>query len=251
MNTVKTYEVLIKRNNYYTVIIFQAENDADALTFAQSKGEVVLDENNNPIITCTEVPSGDIDYHEQMLNYYPEIIKAIREFNALVETQSDNVEDIHEELTKILSNAYISTADIDRIAEWERLLGIILLSQGTDSMETWLSDRRETIAARLYTPTKLNTESISNLVRIFTNGSTNSWFRDGVLYVAITPPENGKTFKFDNLKQEIEKKIPAHLTLIINLGYYIWLQVKNTYPTWGDVKADDKTWNDVFSFSQS
>ena len=192
-----------------------------------------------------------IDYNEQMLNYYPEVIKAIREFQALIKVQSLEVEEMHVELIKLLENAYVGTADVDTITKWERMLGITPLEQGTDSMETWLSDRRETIAARLYTPTKLNTESISNLVRIFTNGSANSWFRDGVLYVAITPPKNGKTFKFDNLKQEIEKKIPAHLTLIINLGYYMWMQVKNTYPTWEDVKANDKTWNDVYSYSQS
>ena len=186
-----------------------------------------------------------IDYNEQMLNYYPEVIKAIREFQILIETQSLEVEQMHEELIKILGNAYISTADVDKISQWENFLGIVPLAQGDDSFETWIEDRRETILARLFNTPKLNTKSISDIVKIFTGGSAISYFKNSTVYVIITPPKDNKQFKFENVENELRKKIPAHLDFQIDRNYYTWLQLKENSATWEDVKNNFTTWEDV------
>lgn len=186
-----------------------------------------------------------IDYNEQMLNYYPEVIKAIREFQVMIETQSLQVEEMHKELTRILSNAYISDADESRIAEWEKFLGIAPLPQGEDTLEVWLEDRRETILARLYQSEKLNTKSISDIVRIFTGGTAVSYFKDGTIYVLISPPKDNKAFKFTNVEQELRKKIPAHLEFQVTRNYYSWLQISNANLTWGDIKNNYSIWEEV------
>ena len=188
-----------------------------------------------------------IDYNEQMLDYLPEIFKTIREFRALIASHSIKIEEIHEELPKILSNAYICDADIDTISKWETYLGITPLPQGEDSIETWLEDRRETILARLYSPEKLNSESISNIVKIFTGGETLSHFANGTIYVVITPPKGNKQFKFENVEQELRKKIPAHLRMSVDRNYYTWSETKIEYDTWGDIKNDDTiaNWRDL------
>lgn len=186
-----------------------------------------------------------IDYNEQMLNYYPEVIKAIREFQALVETQSLQVEEMHEELTKVLEDAYITTAGESRIAEWEQMLGIVPLPKGEDDLETWLSDRRETILARLYRTQKLNSKSISEIVRIFTGGTAVSYFKDGMIHVLIYPPKNNKQYKFENVEQELREKIPAHLLFQVSRHYATWLEIKQEYPSWLDVKNNFATWDDV------
>lgn len=187
----------------------------------------------------------DIDYNEQMLNYYPEIIKAIREFRVLVETQSIEVTEMHKELTNILSNAYISTADEVTIKKWERMLGIIPLPQGEDDMETWLEDRRETILARLYTTEKLNTKTISDIVSIFTGGIAVSYFKDNTVNVLIYPPAGSKQFKFENVEQELRKKIPAHLQFNVERNYYTWSQIVGNHATWQDVKSSFANWEEV------
>lgn len=192
----------------------------------------------------------EIDYNEQMLNYYPEIIKAIREFQVLIKTQSLEVEEMHEQLTKILSNAYISTADEAMIKQLESFLGITPLAQGDDTLETWLEDRKETILARLYNAEKLNTNYISEIVKIFTGGTANSYFKDGVITVYISPPKDNKQYKFENVEQELVKKIPAHLKLIVDRNYYTWLQTKTNNSTWGDVKTNYTTWEDVLLSTQ-
>lgn len=187
-----------------------------------------------------------IDYNEQMLDYYPEIIKSIREFQALIKTQSLQIEDMHKELTKILSNAYVSDADESRIEKWEKMLNIVPLPQGSDSKETWLEDRKETILARLYQSQKLNSNAISDVVKIFTGGAATSYFKDGVVHVQISPPKNNKDYKFENVEQELGKKIPAHLKLQIERDYTTWDNIKEKYATWNAVKTANDTWESVY-----
>lgn len=187
----------------------------------------------------------EFNYNEQMLNYYPEVIKAIREFQKMIETESLQVEEMHEALTKILSNAYVSTADEGRISQWERYLGIIPLPQGDDSLELWLEDRKETILARLYNTQKLNSKSIAEVVSIFTSGTATSYFKDGIIHVLIRPPKTNKQYKFENVEQELNKMIPAHLTLSVKRDYYDWLEIKSTHATWADVNTEYNNWEEV------
>lgn len=186
----------------------------------------------------------DINYNERMLNCYPEVIKAIKDFKELIEAEAFEIEEMHEELTKLLANAYISTADEPTIAKWEKFLGITPLEQGEDTLETWISDRRETVLARLYYTEKMNTKSIADVVKIFTGGEARSYFRDGVIYVLISPPKNSKRYKFENVEQELQKKTPAHLILNVQRNYYSWEQVKDTYVTW-DTVMDVPNWEEV------
>ena len=183
-----------------------------------------------------------IDYNKQMLNYYPEVIKAIREFQLLISTQSMQVEEMHKNLIIVLGNSYVSTADESRIEQWEKVLGITPLPQGSDTLETWLSDRRETILARLYTAKKLNTKSIAEIVSVFTNGTATSYFKDSTIHVLISPPKNNKQYKFENVEQELRKKIPAHLMFQVSRNYYTWLESQEKYSTWGDVNNACENW---------
>ena len=183
----------------------------------------------------------EVNYNEQMLNYYPEVIKSIREFQKMIEVESLQVEEMHEALTKALGNAYISTADENRIAQWERYLGIVPLPQGEDSLELWLEDRKETILARLYNPTKLNSKSISEIISIFTGGTARSYFKDGVIHILIDAPTTNKQYKIANIEQELSRKIPAHLMLNVGLQYYSWEEVLNGYKRYKTLEWDGNT----------
>lgn len=185
------------------------------------------------------------NYYAQMLDYYPEVIKVIREFQLLIATQSLEVDEMHRELIKILDNAYVSTSDNDQISKWEKYLGITPLPQGDDDLETWLADRRETILARLYKTPKFNSKSISDIVQIFTGGTASSYFKDGIIHVLIYPPKDNKQYKFENVEQELRNKIPAHLMFQVDRNYYTWLQTHDNYPTWGDVNNNFSSWEEV------
>jgi hypothetical protein len=188
----------------------------------------------------------NIDYNERMLNYYPEIIKGIREFRLLVESESVEIENLNNELAKALANAYIVDADEETLAKWERYLNIQPFPQGEESDELWLEDRRETILARIYNVPKLNTKTIGEIVKIFTGGTCKTYFKDSTIYVDIEPPKDNKHYRFENVEQELKKKVPAHLNFQVSRDYYTWLEVKKDYTNWNDVKETFPTWEDVF-----
>ncbi len=192
----------------------------------------------------------NIDYNEHMLAYYPEVIKAIQEFKALIATQSLQVGEMSEKLTEILLNAYVIDADEETVAKWENILGIVPLPQGDDDFETYLSDRKETILARLYNAQKLNEASISEIVKIFTGGTAVSYFKDNTIHVFISPPKNNKQFKFANVEQELRKKIPAHLMLYVNVNYNTWSEI-NDGATWGDIATTANNWEEVLLWTKA
>lgn len=188
-----------------------------------------------------------IDYNEQMLNYLPEIFKTIREFRALIASHSVKIEELHEELPTILSNAYICDANDTTIAKWENYLGIVPSQQGTLTDEVWLEQRKNVILAKLYSPEKLNSESIANTVNIFTGGTTISYFKNGTITVLVTPPQKDTPFSFEDIKAELRNKIPAHLTLDVRLNYWTWGEVNSRHTTWDDVANPEKnsSWDDL------
>lgn len=179
---------------------------------------------------------------ERMLNYYPEVIKKIQEFKAIAHTEGYEFDELKLHSDEVLNNAYLLTMDETRIAEWEKILGIRPIENST------VEDRRETIIARIRGQGKLNTEMINIIVNTFTGGTANSWIKDSTLYVEITPPPKNKQYRFENVEQELAKKVPAHLGFKVSRNYYTWEETKNKFTTWNDVKSSFDKWEDVLLF---
>ena len=178
-------------------------------------------------------------YQHRMIGYYPEIIAMIKEFQAIITAEAPEF-DLHAEgRDHVLADAYISTMQEDRISQWEKALGIIPVADST------VSDRRETVIARIRGQGKLNTAAISSIVNAFTGGTANSWVANSTLYVEITPPPTNKSYKFANVEQELKKKVPAHIKLNVYRNYFEWGELKSMCDTWQDVKDTFDTWGDV------
>ena len=180
-------------------------------------------------------------YETRMMSYYPEVIKAITEFKAIIRSECPEFELMDVERENLLDNAYLLTMEEDRIEQWEHALGITPLPDSTTQ------DRRDTVVARIRGQGKLNTALINAIVNAFTGGTANSWVANSTLYVEITPPPNNKAYRFENVEQELSKKVPAHLNFQVSRNYYEWGQVKSNFNTWQDV-LDIGTWEDVYLF---
>ena len=185
---------------------------------------------------------GGIVYQERMNSYYPQVIQKITEFQAIIHSEYPEFEELAINQEHVINNAYLLTMGEDRIVEWEKILGIKPIENSS------LSDRRETIIARIRGQGKLNSELINSIVNTFTNGTANSWVEDGVLYVEITPPPNNKQYQFANVEQELKNKVPAHLALNVARNYYTWGEIQANNSTWQDVKNSFNTWEDVYLF---
>lgn len=182
-------------------------------------------------------------YKERMNGYYPQVVQAITDFQAIINAEYPEFEDLADGRDRVINDAYLSTMSEERVEQWENILGIKPLNDST------VSDRRETIIARIRGQGKLNTALINSIVNAFTGGTANSWVADSVLYVEITPPPGNKQFKFANVEQELSLKVPAHLGFAVSRNYYDWSEVHSAYPTWQDIKNSFDTWGDVYLFS--
>ena len=178
-------------------------------------------------------------YRQRMIGYYPSVISAIQEFQAIIDAEYPEFDAQYTAKKDVLNNAYLLTMDEARIKQWEGSLGIVPIASST------LGDRRDTIIARVRGQKKLNSALVNSIVNAFTGGTAKSWVEDGVLYVEITPPPSNKQYQFANVEQELAKKVPAHMGLKVSRNYYSWFEVKNTFATWGDVNVLDN-WETIY-----
>ena len=177
-----------------------------------------------------------------MNEYYPKVIQAILEFRAIIDSEYPEIEELSNSVQHIVDNGYLTTVSKERIEQWENMLGIQPLENST------VEDRRDTVIARIRGQGKLNSETINIIVGTFTGGTANSWVKDSTLYVEITPPPDNKSYRFENVEQELAKKVPAHLGFKVERNYYTWGEIENNYATWGDVEASFGKWEDVLLF---
>ena len=145
-----------------------------------------------------------------MNSYYPQVIQAILEFKAIIDGEYPEFETLSDGKDRVVEDAYLLTMSEERITQWEKLLGIRPIEGSS------VSDRRETIIARIREQGKLNTELINSIVNAFTGGTAKSWVEDSVLYVEITPPPGNKSLQFPNVEQELRIQVPAHLNLRVS-----------------------------------
>ena len=178
-------------------------------------------------------------YRKRMNGYYPQVIQSILEFQAIIDGEYPEINELSVKKSQITDNAYLTTMSEDRIKQWEEMLNIQPIEGST------FDDRRDTIIARIRGQGKLNTSLINTIVNTFTGGTATSWIENSVLYVEITPPPNNKQYQFENVKQELAKKVPAHLGFQISRNYYSWGEVQSKCSTWQVVKDEFNTWEDV------
>jgi hypothetical protein len=186
-----------------------------------------------------------LEYKERMLDYYPDVIKSINDYQAIINSEAYEFGDVSKAMEDVLNNAYLTTMDESRLSQWEEILNIRILPNST------IQDRRDVVIARLRGQGKLNTESINAIVNTFTGGSAKSWIEDSVLYVEITPPPSDKQYKFENVENELRYKVPAHLGLVVTRNYYTWKQLNESNENWGEVNTNFDTWEDVLLHVES
>jgi hypothetical protein len=182
-------------------------------------------------------------YKQRMTDYYPNVVSMIKEFKAIIDAEYPEFHDINIAQSDTLDNAYLTTMGEGRIIQWEQVLGIDPLPDST------IDDRRDTIVARIRGQGKLNTAMINAIVNAFTGGTANSWIKDSVLYVEITPPPNNKQYRFENVEQELRKKVPAHLGINVSRNYFTWGEINDSFDSWNNVHETLDTWENVYLFS--
>lgn len=183
-------------------------------------------------------------YQERMKGYYPSVLQSIKEFQSIVDSEYPEFENVEDGKERIISDAYLSTMSEDRLKQWEKILGINTITGST------ISDRRETVIARIRGQGKLNTSLIKTIVKTFTGADCNTWVSDNTLYVRLLPPRDGKDYILDNVINEIKIKVPAHLGCNISRAWQYWADVNSKLKNWEAVQVIYGTWESVLYDNQ-
>ena len=230
---------LVKTANDNWVVTAEAPRSAGeyimTITLTTESGrEIVVDTTDEELAKAVTllVQNGTTESGIRMLDYYPEVIKKIVEFKALMYSEGFEIDFIKSDIALALNDAYLSTMSESRIAEWESLLG--LHYNATNTVE----DRRERVIASIRGKGKLNTQLINAIVGSFTNGGTaESYIEDSVLYVKINPPVDNKQYKFPNVEEALLPSIPAHLGLVVSRNYATWGEIAENFASWESIHA--------------
>lgn len=232
---------LIKTSNDNWVVTAEAPRSAGeyvmTITLTTESGkEIVLDTTDEELAKAITliVQNGTTESGIRMLDYYPDVIKQIVEFKALMYSEGFEIDFIKSDINLTLNDSYLSTMSESRIAEWESLLGLHYNATNT------VDDRRERVIAAIRGKGKLNTQLINSIVGSFTNGGTaDSFISNSVLYVGINPPVDNKQYNFPNVEEALRPCIPAHLGLSVSRKYATWGEVKDNFSSWESVYALD------------
>ena len=63
-------------------------------------------------------------YYERMNSYYPEVIRTIAEFQAIIDSEYPEFEGLESGRDEVINDAYLPTMSEARISQWEQLLNI-------------------------------------------------------------------------------------------------------------------------------
>ena len=212
------------------------------LTITTENGqEIVIDTTDEELLKAVTllVINGNSEGGRRMLNYSPEVIKRISEFQALMFAEGFEIDFAKSDIELVINDAWLLTMGESRVVEWEKALN---LSPQPDES---LADRREKVIAAIIGRGKLNTALINAIVGAFTNGGTAiSYVENSALYVKIQPPVNNKQYKFTNVENALKPLVPAHLGLVVNRNYATWGEVKDNFASWATV-SDLDNWDEL------
>lgn len=206
--------------------------------------EIVLDTTDEELLRAVTllVVDGATEAGVRMLDYYPQVIKIIADFKALMLAEGFEVDFLKTDVNMVVNEAYLLTMGESRIKQWEKLLSL------TPTSDETLEDRREKIIAAIRGKGKLNTEKINSIVGAFTNGGTAiSYIKDSTLYVKVQPPVDSKQYKFSNVEDALKNLVPAHLGLVVTRDYATWGEIKDNFASWETI-SNLENWGELLLY---
>lgn len=145
--------------------------------------------------------------------YLPNVVKDVKEFKEISNTESQEINSLWENIQNVFDDQFISTATLNGVKRWEKLLNITAKANYT------LEDRRFAILARL-------NEQLPYTIRVFRQMLAQLCGDDG--YVLTV---NHGDYKIDilvelkskNMITEVEnlakKVIPANMDISVRIRY--------------------------------
>lgn len=172
--------------------------------------------------------------------YLPIIFQDIAEYEALSNAETPLVEDLEAKVEKVIDESFLTTMSESRLVEWEAALGII-------PSEESIERRRSVVLSRFRGTIKLSGTLIKAMVKAFTGGTSTVTFQDGILNVRVkSPTSTFREFSIDSLTNELLKRKPAHILMIVELDYLTWEMVRTHLYSWANISRKFTNWDELY-----
>lgn len=220
-----------------------------------SKDENAPNANGNYQMTLTIIADGNVidldasdDMYEKYLNiitgtekntqlgsYVPDFISDKIEIASVFKVENDVLDYLGDEISKIKSNHFITTASNHSISRAESFLGI----KGLGTLE----QRKSYLISLNQKGNKLNVPAIKNIVSSISGsdcvvtffGSEEEGNSDkayGLLRIQVLSPDSTKNYRYADIARALALLVPSHIKL----------SVMKYFATWGDILNDFSDW---------
>ena len=180
---------------------------------------------------------------KRMQDYLPLYWHEYKEMKELLKAQGIEIDDLTEEKSFILVDAFILEMREERIEEWERWLKLPPI--GT------LMQRRMAILNYFSVIAKMTKQSIQITVKTLYNGARAIVeFKDSTINVLIKPlPEHYRDpVDVSILYKQLYERKPCHIALFAERYMCTWGDVASWVKSWEELTHNCDTWGDVKLF---
>jgi hypothetical protein len=192
----------------------------------------------------------EYDNYINLLDYLPEFIADIKEFQIIMDIESEYFNRFYGDISNTLDNNYLETMSIEVVQRFETFLGI--LGEGT------LIQRKNYLKALFKKGNKLNENTIRTIISTITGSKALIKFYSGseidapitgqgVLKIQVLSPDPLVNYKFNDIIRAISPLMPEHIKLIVIKYFATWGDIQNAYSSWEGVK-NEADWATVLSY---
>jgi len=167
-----------------------------------------------------------------LINYIPDILKAVREVQALCLAEDPDIEKTWNAYYGVFDDQFANDLTENGAKRWEQMLKIS--PKSTDSLET----RRFRILARLNEQLPYTMTTLRNQLDLLCGSEGYRLELDNENYIISVRVELNAKGKYDEVEMTLRKQVPANMFIDLQVLYNTWYRVKQK--KWSDLKT--KTW---------
>ncbi|MDD3029887.1 MAG: DUF2313 domain-containing protein [Alphaproteobacteria bacterium] len=170
-------------------------------------------------------------YHDELASYFPAWYSGILEMDAIWSITGDMLDELKQDILKVLNNTFVRECGIETIERLERYFGVKFDGPRSEA------ERRRFLMMMFTGFGKCSASSIKTMIREYTEAETEVTFRvsdtegNHTLHIDVDRGDLEKFYPSDILTM-LEKMIPAHIQYSMRTFFGTRIQANVTRTYW-------------------
>lgn len=154
-----------------------------------------------------------MDREISLLEYLPRVLREIKEFRALTETENPEVIKVWDGLESVLNDQFVNDSTVNGVKRWESILGIKPMD--TDSLD----DRKFRILSRLNEQLPYTYKGLEDQLDLLCGKDGYKLILDNNLYILTVKVALTAKKKFSEIGNLLDRVIPCNILIILLIMY--------------------------------